>query len=165
MTEIIEFDPWKDLSPELKQFMGTPQEAEALRLYEEGKQFASEIQEEAVQKVRDRIIGLAKIHFGEEAGKRFQGVVESGMTAEQYRNIKPQMPESAEVKSLRLATEALKADIAAQANSGHGFERAVKQTMDEKKLSKAKAMQLVARQNPDLHQQYLRAMNPGKNIQ
>ena len=43
---------------------------------------------EAVKGERDRCVKFAKIHFGEKAGERFESIVESGLTPEQFKAAK-----------------------------------------------------------------------------
>jgi len=56
-----------------------------------------EMASEATETLQDqgcRIIGLVKLHFGAEAGQKFEKVVESGVTVEQYQAISALNPPS-----------------------------------------------------------------------
>jgi capsid assembly protease len=126
------------------------------------------IGEQAATGERDRILAIAKIHFGEESAGKFEAVINTGVTAEQYQAIRPEPVKSEEEKALEAAkAETLKAIQDAGAdNPGAGsggddkdFMALVEETAERKKISKTQAMQLVARDNPQLHQAYLKKAN------
>ena len=126
------------------------------------------IGERAVTGERDRILAIAKIHFGEEAAGKFEAVINTGVTAEQYHAIRPEPVKSEEEKAIEAAkADTLKAIQEAGAdNPGAGgggedkdFMSVVEETAERKKISKSKAMQLVAKQNPELHQAFLKKAN------
>jgi len=88
-----------------------PEYAEQLR--EEGKTSLN-IEEAVTAEVtaeNERILGLAGIHFGTEAGEKFREVVQSGISAEQYQAVVPEgatPAQSAETKKMAEMLAAIK---------------------------------------------------------
>ena len=168
MAEVIDFDPYKDLPPVVRQFIGTPYEAKALRAYEEGRQEAiAKAKKEGcargIEAARNRAIGLAKIHFGEAEGARFAAIVESGMSAEQYRNLRPQLPEIGECPELT-ALRVVTTNLSQPADDGADFMRVVERTMESEGIGKTAAMAKVSAAQPDLHKRYIQSRNPGMEV-
>ena len=124
---------------------------------------------EAVTAEKDRIIGLAKVHFGEETAGKFEAIINTGVTVEQYQAIRPKPEESEEEQAINKAKEGALAAIAQAgadnpgAGKGSGedkdFMTVVEETMAAKKIGKVKAMQMVAKSQPKLHQQYIKSFN------
>ncbi len=78
---------------------------------------------EAAEAERARILGMAEVHFGEDAGAKFKALVESGISVEQYKATvaaigKPEPDKGAEEEARKAALEALKA--AGAPNPGAG---------------------------------------------
>ncbi|WP_319525675.1 signal peptide peptidase SppA [uncultured Desulfosarcina sp.] len=126
------------------------------------------IGKQAVTGEHDRILAIAKIHFGEEVAGKFEAVINTGVTAEQYQAIRPEPVKSEEEKAIEAAkAETLKAIQEAGAdNPGAGgggddkdFMAVVEETAERKKISKTEAMKIVAKQNPELHQAFLKKAN------
>ena len=172
MTEVIEINPWKNHPECLRPYMGTSLEAKALEMYEQAKaQVVKEIVEEAtnegVQSVRERIIGLAKVQFGEAEAKRFAAIIESGMSESQYRNIRPQLVESAcesqELKALRVVRSDLDQALN-NSDDGEDFMTMVEKTMARDGVTKTEALARVSAQRPELHKRYLESHNPVREV-
>ena len=127
------------------------------------------IQTEATTAEKDRIIGLAKVHFGEESAGQFEAIINTGVTVEQYQAIRPEPIPSEEEQSINKAKDGALAAIAqtgAQnpgAGEGDGgdkdFMSVVEETMAAKKIGKVAAMQMVAKSHPKLHQQFIKKAN------
>ncbi|BBO86628.1 hypothetical protein DSCO28_71940 [Desulfosarcina ovata subsp. sediminis] len=168
MAEIISFPEGFD--PEgnaLEQCMGTEWEDVAMQIYAQARQARiAEIEEQSGQAVRDRIVGLAKIHFGEAEGARFAAVCESGMTESQYRNIRPQLEsagESEELQALRVVKTEIETALSRPAGDSD-FMGAVQKTMESEGIGKTAAMTKVARQQPDLHHRFIQSKNPDLEV-
>ena len=118
---------------------------------------------------KDRIVGLAKVHFGEETAGKFEAIINTGVTVEQYQAIRPEPEQSGEEQSINKAKEGMLAAIAQSgaenpgAGEGNGgdkdFMAIVDETMATKKVSKFKAMQMAVKSHPKLHQQYIKDAN------
>jgi signal peptide peptidase SppA len=127
------------------------------------------VQTEATTAEKDRIVGLAKVHFGEETAGKFEAIINTGVTVEQYKAIRPEPVQSEEEQAINKAKEGTLAAIAQAgaenpgAGEGDGGEKdfmaIVDETMATKKVSKFKAMQMVVKSHPKLHQQYIKDAN------
>ena len=120
----------------------------------------------------ERIIGLAEIRFGAEAGKNFRDIVTSGVTVDQYAAIaaaNPPQRETAETETMGKMLDAITGETGqetpgAELKNDRGteaqdFESLVADYQKEKGVSKAKAIGAVAREHPDLHEAYIAAKN------
>ncbi|WP_319406173.1 signal peptide peptidase SppA [uncultured Desulfosarcina sp.] len=126
---------------------------------------------EATAGERDRILGLARIHFGEESAGKFEEIIKTNVTVEQYKAIRPEPVVSEEQKAIDAAKDATLAAIqqAGAQNPGgagsdidqgnKGFLVLVEETMDRKKCTKTEAMRLVMRAHPKAHAAYLESVN------
>ena len=146
--------------------------AEIRKQGEDGVDTAA-ITDQATTGERDRILAIAKIHFGEEPAGKFEAVINTGVTAEQYQAIRPKPVKSEEEKAIEAAkAETLKAIQEAGAdNPGAGggvenkdFMAVVEETAERKKISKTEAMQIVTVQNPELHQAFLKKSGSGPHL-
>lgn len=127
---------------------------------------------EAVKHEKERIIGLAAIHFGDDAGNKFKVIAESGLSIEQYKAVRTAMTESgsADDEEAKKRDEMLAAiKTAGPANPGSGkepvnhngkdFMAAVNEYVSLHKCTKTEAMKKVIAENPKLHEEYLRKVN------
>ena len=118
---------------------------------------------------KDRIIGLAKIHFGEESAGKFEAIINTGVTVEQYQAIRPEPVPSEEEQAINKAKDGMLAAIqeAGAENPGAGegdggekdFMALVEEISTTKKISKTEAMKQVAKTHPKLHQAYVKKSN------
>lgn len=135
------------------------------------------VETQAAAAENSRIVGLAKIQFGEEEGEKFANVVKSGVSVEQLkavtaingkREVAAQKSDEQEsIESAKAETlEAIKA--AGPANPGSDgnlktakqtYMQAVDEYQREKKCSRFVAMQEINRRNPQLRQDYIKAIN------
>lgn len=151
-------------------------------LVAEYPQFAAELREEgknsadiAVTAEVERILGLANVHFGAEAGKAFDEIVRSGITVEQYQTVIPKGTTAAQLdatwKEEQAMGQLLRA-ITAQTgkqNPGMGgedgrptdFLSLVAAYRDEHGCSRSRAISAIARSHPGEHAEYLRAAQNG----
>jgi signal peptide peptidase SppA len=127
---------------------------------------------EAAEAERARILGMAEVHFGEDAGAKFKALVESGISVEQYKATvaaigKPEPDKSAEEEAKKAALEALKA--AGAPNPGAGdppaggkdYMTLVDEYRAQHKCTKTEAMMAVNRSHPAARQEYIQKNNPG----
>jgi signal peptide peptidase SppA len=149
-----------------------PEFAEQLR--EEGKKTVNieEAVNTAVIAETDRIIGLAGIHFGDEAGEKFQAVVASGISVEQYRTVIPEgstPAQSGESKLMEKMLEAITTETGQKTVGTGGEEQPidfmglVEEYREQHKCKKADAMKAIAKQYPDAHAAYLETLQPQGN--
>jgi hypothetical protein len=123
------------------------------------------------------IIGLAKIHLGEEIGAKFEALVASGVSVDQYKAMKsaigdpPAAPAAATEEVARLAAlEALKTSGAQNpgagnpAEGGKGYMVLVDEYRAQHKCSKTDAMMAVNRLNPQARQDFINKNNPGLTV-
>jgi hypothetical protein len=168
MTKTIKFPKNFDpKGPVLAQLTGTPWEAAARQIFEDGRRDRKrEIETEAAAAVDEHHLGMVKAVFGEEAAARFKALVESGLTVSQYANLKPQFEsasEDPEIKSLRLVRSIHETALKRQAGDSD-FLSAVQRTMAAEKLTKSSAMSRVVAEQPDLHKRFLQAHNQGMEV-
>ncbi|WP_155309519.1 hypothetical protein [Desulfosarcina ovata] len=166
--ELVGYGKTIDLDRDIcAQLKDTPFYEEACQIRDDARQARiAEIEEPSVQAARDRIIGLAKVHFGEAEGQRLQAIIESGMTASQYEALAPQLTpgrESAELRKLH----AVRAELESALNQPAGdadFMAAVERIMESEKVTKSEAMSRVAAQQPELHRRFIQSKNPNLEI-
>lgn len=134
---------------------------------------ADAIKKSAADNERARILGLAGVQFGKEAGEKFKAVVETGVTVEQFTAIKEAAgtPEkSGEADAVTKAKEAMLENIhqAGAANPGANsgaqggekdFMALVAEHMAVHKCGKVDAMKAVMRTDPRAHAKYLDSVN------
>lgn len=125
----------------------------------------------------DRILALAKIHFGDEAAGKFSAIVAGGISADQYRamadalapaeagaddgaadpdkNFKNQMLDN--------LGNASAPDVGAGGDNGpQTFLAAVSAIMEADKCTKSQAMAKAASKYPDLHAAYITEVNQAR---
>lgn len=148
-----------------------PEFAQALR--EEGVKSVDKekIRTEATKAERERILGLASIQSGDEAGKKLRAVVEQGITPEAFKAVMDAMgpteggSKDGEEKKKILAE--LKKTGAENPGSGNpptpssdkDFMTLVDEHVLVHKITKTQAMQEVMRKHPDVHAAYIKKMN------
>lgn len=133
---------------------------------------AAKIKAEGATEERTRIIGLAAIQFGEEAGNKFKAVVETGVTVEQFKAISGINPaasatdaaEKAEREKMLAALQASGADNpgASKEKTTVGdkdFMTLVDEYATANKTTKTVAMQKVRAMHPKVHEAYIAKMN------
>lgn len=133
---------------------------------------------EAVKAETERILGLAKIHFGEEAGEKFASVVAGGVTVDQYKAMADALgtgqqagdgqggKQSADEKFRQDMRDGINnagaPDVGAGGGDGRGpqdFMEAVKTIQAEEKCTRAQAMKKAYAQYPELHKAYIDKVN------
>lgn len=127
---------------------------------------------EASTNERTRILGLAKIQFGDESAAKFQAIVASGVTVEQFQAVTALNPPAKEAKSKGdLEREKLLKAIegAGAPNPGAGggndtgggkdFMQMVEAYRFEHKCKKYDAISAVRAQHPDAHEAWLKKVN------
>jgi len=149
-----------------------PDFAEQLR--DEGKTSVNvdEAVTTAVAGETDRVLDLAGIHFGAEAGEKFRAIVTSGISAEQYSAVVPEgatPAQSAEAKKM----DELLAAITTQTGQDTpgmggdeepaGFMEMAAAYQEQHKCSKGTAMKAIAASHPDVHETYLESLTPQGN--
>jgi signal peptide peptidase SppA len=121
----------------------------------------------------NRILGLARVHFGEEAAGKFEAIIKTGVTEEQYTAIRggqqPDANGSEEADEVNKAKadmlDAIKKSGAQNPGAGggeeptKGFETLVEETMATKKCSRVEAMREVMKKHPKVHALYLKQAN------
>jgi len=138
----------------------------AAQLREEGK--SSVDVDAAVTQERDRVLGLAGVHFGADAGEKFTGIVNSGITVDQYEAVVPENSapaQTAEAKKMDQMLAAIKET--GQQNPGTGtldeggkdFMTLVEEYQAVNGGTKTDAMKAVLRKNPAAHAAYVAKMN------
>jgi signal peptide peptidase SppA len=127
---------------------------------------------EAAKLEKERVIGLAAVHFGDEAGQKFRAIVETGLSVEQFRAVHQAMPEAraaddAEARKKEELLAAIKAAGAENPGSGsqpvpHGskdFLATVEEYVVVHKCTRTDAMKKVMADHPALHEAYLKKAN------
>jgi signal peptide peptidase SppA len=135
------------------------------------------IKQEAAQSEQNRILGLAKIQFGADEGKKLETLLASGITPEQLQAAKalnPELekPKSQEVETIQAKTEALKEvrqsgpenPGSRTAHDEPNFMEAVAQIEKEMGVKKSEAMNIVNRRFPGIREKWLAQVN-GQTIQ
>ena len=126
---------------------------------------------EAVQTEKERILGLAKIQFGEETSKKFEAIVESNVTVAQFEavsaiNPAPE-PEKADTQAAMLEAihkagaenPGANAGEAGEGGSGKDYMSQVNEHKLLMKCSTTDAMQAVMKKDPAAHEAYLASVN------
>lgn len=147
----------------------------AAQLREEGKHSVNvdETVSTAVAAETDRILGLAGVHFGTEAGDKFGEIVRSGISLEHYRAVIPEgstPAQSAEEKKMDELLAAITTRTGQQ-NPGMGggeekpadFTGMVEDYRMQHQCSKTDAMRAIAAKHPDVHKKYLESLKPQGN--
>jgi len=119
---------------------------------------------------KDRIVGIAVIQFGEDAGEKFKAVIESGISADQFKAVKAATPEPP-TPDTSAADEMLEqihdagaanpgADAGASAGGGaKGFMVQVEEYVTVHKCTKTVAIEAVMKADPAAHKAYLESVN------
>jgi len=122
--------------------------------------------QEAKTEEKKRILGLAVIQFGVQAGEAFKAVVETGVTEEQFAAIRKTQPEQASTDKQEEMLEAIHnagaEDVGqgkASTGTGKDFMTQVEEHVALHKCSKTVAMQAVIKKDPAAHQAYLDSVN------
>jgi len=141
-------------------------EGESAGIEKASKENQDQAKQEAKTEEKDRILGLAVIQFGEQAGETFKAVVETGVTEEQFAAIKKTQPEKASTDKQEQMLEAIhKAgaeDVgraSASTGTGKDFMTQVEEHVALHKCSKTQAMQAVIQKDPAAHEAYLKSVN------
>jgi capsid assembly protease len=125
------------------------------------------IDKKAIAKTEaDRILGLARIQFGAEAGDKFAKIVSSGVTVEQFEAIKslepePAKPKEAEVVAAKVAAlEAIRESGPANpgpaaAETEADFQAVVDKIQDQRKCSRAEALVAADKKFPGLREKWI----------
>lgn len=134
---------------------------------------AEKIASEAAAGERSRVLGLVKAHFGDEPGGKFETIVATDITVEQYKAIvgeKPPAGQSAEAESIQKAKGEMLNSIekAGAENPGGGdktqtgdkdFMAMVEEYDAMHKCGKTKAMQAIMKKHPEAHKAYIASVN------
>jgi signal peptide peptidase SppA len=153
-----------------------PELAEALRAEGEKRVDLKTARKEAAQAENDRILGIAAVQFGDEAGEKFKAVVATGVTVDQFKAIRGTAPadttstEAAGVQKVKGETLAAIQEAGA-GNPGTGdntatgsdgdkdFMTLVEDHRAQHKCGQVEAMQAVMKKNPKVHAAYISSMN------
>ncbi len=132
----------------------------------------SVIKAEAVKIEKEKIIGLALIYLGDDAGQKFKAIVESGITIEAFKAVWKIVPDAkvtddVETKKKEELLAAINAAGAVNPGSGkqpvntggNDFMSVVDEYIALHKCSKTDAMKKVIAENPELHEEYLKKVN------
>ncbi len=117
---------------------------------------------------RDRILGLASVQFGEDAGGKFKAIVDSGVTVEQFTAVRETTPETptatggAQDDMLEAIHNAGADNPGADGSQTQVGDKGFMVLVDEyailHKCSKTDAMKSVIRTNPAEHEAYLESV-------
>lgn len=126
------------------------------------------VKAEAADAERARIMGLAKVHFGEEGGAKFEALVASGMSVEQYQAAVAAIGKPEEKKTAQADALAALKDSGAP-NPGAGNEPAggkdymalVDEYRAQHGCKLTDALIAVGKSNPEAYQRYIEKHNPG----
>lgn len=132
---------------------------------------------DAVTAEKGRIMGIAVEMMGEENGKKFQAIIEQGLTVDQFKAVKGAMgittekpEETDESKAQAEALAALQAATPPNPGSGGAitptdtdFMSLVDAYQAEKKCSRTDALKAIASQNQEAHKKYLEKLKPVGN--
>jgi signal peptide peptidase SppA len=130
----------------------------------------------ATEDERTRIIGLTEAHFGKEASDKFSAIVKTGVTIEQYAAFKAANPtgtpvQSAEDKKKEEILAALKQTGANDVGTGNDTSTGkqdwavlVAAYQKENGCTRAVAIKAVEDDHPGLRVEYLKRINPGKEV-
>jgi len=123
---------------------------------------------------KDRILGLAGVHFGTEEGAKFAGIVNTGVTVEQLTAIrgseKSVQAQSAEDKKREELLAGIKgagapgvgADAGGAGAETKDYMTLVNEHRAQHKCSMTEAMSAVTAKYPEKHREYIKAANQGK---
>ncbi len=125
----------------------------------------------ATQSEKERILGLAAVHFGTEEGDKFSGIVNTGVTVEQLKAIRGSEPEgravSDEDRKRDEMLQALKGSGAppvgsgadAQAGEGKDYMTLVKEYQAQQKCTMTEAMKEITAKYPQKQKEYIKKAN------
>lgn len=126
---------------------------------------------EAATSERERVLGLANIQFGVDAGEKFKAVVDSGVTVEQFQAVSDAGPEGAVPDAGKIAEMLEAIHDAGADNPGQGvtvggptdFVEAWKAIQKETGCTVQDAIKKAVEAYPDLHKAYLEKQKPEGN--
>ncbi len=153
-----------------------PDLARALRTQGADSVDTAAVAQKAADEERARILGLAAVQFGAQAGDKFKAVVETGVTVAQFTAITeaaggPQTPADPAAANLEKAkAEQLAAiqaagpanpgaDSRAAAAGGKDFMAQVAEYVQAHKCGRVEAMQAVMKADPEAHKAYIAKVN------
>jgi len=125
----------------------------------------------AAQSEKERILGLAAVHFGAEEGDKFSGIVNTGVTVEQLKAIRGSEPEgravSAEDRKRDEILQALKgsgappvgSDGDAQAAEAKDYMTLVKEYHAQHECTMTEAMKQITAKYPQKQREYIKKAN------
>jgi signal peptide peptidase SppA len=137
---------------------------------DEANEVGGKISAKMVEEEQDRIIELANVHFGPEAGGQFKTIVTTGVTVDQYKAIKgsnPAKPAGDDQEAARQAAMLAAIQAAGPANPGSGdgaggddqdFLALVESRMAETKGKKSDAIAWASTKYPKARAAYLKKM-------
>jgi len=126
---------------------------------------------EAATAERDRILGLANIQFGADAGEKFKAVVDSGVTVKQFQAVSDAGPEGEAPDDGKIGEMLEAIHDAGSENPGQGvtvggpadFVEAWKAIQKETGCTVQDAIKKAVDAYPDLHKAYLEKQKPEGN--
>ena len=133
-----------------------------------------EASENASRVEKDRILGLAGVHFGAEAGEKFSAIVNTGVTVEQLKAIRGSEPAgpsaSAEENKRKELLAAIKgtgaapvgADGKGSAAEGKDYMALVNEYRAQHECTMTEAMKEITAKYPDKHREYIKSVNQGR---
>ena len=174
MTKIQDISTVAKLQEEFPQLCQdlADQAAEAARTGVDLETPRAEGRTEGETQATERIMGLAKVHFGEETAGKFAGVVNSGVSVEQYQAMAQALggtsqqasggngnSDDADARFRQQMAEGIKNASAQDPGAGgdgndpgpQSWDEAVKLIQAEESCSSAAAIKKAARQYPELH--------------
>jgi signal peptide peptidase SppA len=135
------------------------------------------IQKEAADAAMAKVIGMAEVHFGAEAGAKFKSLVESGISVEQYKATVAAIGQPPAAASNVAEEEARKAALATLKESGaqnpgsgnpptggKDYMILVEEYSAAHKCSKTEAMYAINKSHPQARQDFINKDNPGLTV-
>ena len=117
-----------------------------------------------------RILALAKAQFGEEAGKKFGALIETGVSPEVFKflseNSGQQPPsQTEEAQAMEKMLNGLKgANEQSKDYTGKDFLTLVREVQHQRRISRLDALMAVVKEFPEAHKAFVQDANPGKEI-
>lgn len=153
-----------------------PELAEQLRQQGAAGVDRDAISSEAAGAEQERILGLAAIQFGAEAGEKFTKLVNAGVTVEQFEAIhgasattqsEGDGDENQMTQKMDQVLAAIQNTGAENPGAGHesgaeetDFMALVENYATTNKVSKTEAMRAISASHPELHEKYLEGLKP-----
>lgn len=131
-----------------------------------------DLQVSAASAERERILGLAQVQFGADAGKAFADIVATGVTIEQFTAIRGAAPQPAQENAAEAATRQSMLDAITQAGAdnpgagdppdtgGKDFNALVAEHRLQYKCSLMEAQKAVRAAHPKAYNAYMKKLNP-----